>query len=151
MNNARYMREIDFARAEFYERSGLYKAIISSGGEVYQGATTIRYRRFIKPFSKFYLTSQIVYWDSQSIFMEHRFLSPKDNFVHCIAICRQRVINITLDDIMNKLLGPSIPTDSIVLENADWKKKKPEMPSEVAKWIESNDISSDVLRSGLNC
>lgn len=59
MNNARYLREIDFARAIFYERSTLYTTILSKGGSVVQGATTIRYRRFIKAFSKVIITSKV--------------------------------------------------------------------------------------------
>lgn len=59
MNNARYLREIDFARAHFYEKTTLYKTIISKGGSVVQGATTIRYRRFIKTFSKITITSRV--------------------------------------------------------------------------------------------
>lgn len=143
MNNARYLREIDFARVDFYERTNLYRTIRSKGGSVVQGATTIRYRRFIRPFSLFRLTSKIVYWDEQSIFMEHRFISPADSFVHCIAICRQRVLNCSADDVIDTLLadeknqmknggivpaklemGTTIPATTMVSE-------KPEMPLEV--------------------
>jgi acyl-CoA thioesterase FadM len=78
MNNCRYFREMDFARVDFYERTGLYKLILQKKGSVFQGAATIRYRRFIRPFTRFHLTSKIVYWDDQNIYMEHRFLSLKD-------------------------------------------------------------------------
>lgn len=59
MNNARYLRELDFARVDFYERTQLYKTIISKGGSVVQGAATIRYRRFIRPFTMFRITSRV--------------------------------------------------------------------------------------------
>jgi acyl-CoA thioesterase FadM len=59
MNNARYLRELDFARVDFYERSGLYKRIRQKGGAVVQGACTIRYRRFVRPFSVFKITSKV--------------------------------------------------------------------------------------------
>lgn len=59
MNNARYLRELDFARADFYERTGLYRAICSQGAGVVQGAATIRYRRFLKPFTIFKITSKV--------------------------------------------------------------------------------------------
>uniref|UniRef100_T1GPB0 Protein THEM6 n=1 Tax=Megaselia scalaris TaxID=36166 RepID=T1GPB0_MEGSC len=59
MNNARYFREIDFARADFYERTCLYKKILAKGGSVVQGASTIRYRKFIRPFSLFRITSKV--------------------------------------------------------------------------------------------
>jgi acyl-CoA thioesterase FadM len=69
MNNSRYLREIDMARADFYERTGLYKIICNKGGGIVQGAATIRYRRFIKTFHRFNITTKIIYWDDKSIFM----------------------------------------------------------------------------------
>lgn len=104
MNNARYLRELDFARVDFYERTHLYRTIVAHGGAVVQGASTIRYRRFIRPFRTYRITSRIVYWDEQSIFMEHRFVSPRDGFVHCVALCRQRLIDCTATDVIGALL-----------------------------------------------
>ncbi|XP_026461545.1 protein THEM6 [Ctenocephalides felis] len=142
MNNARYLREIDFARVDFYERTGLYRSIIQNGGAVVQGASTIRYRRFIRPFSKYRITSKIVYWDDKSIFMEHRFISCSDQFILAIAICRQRLISCDARDAIGRLLeNPLAPAPKIP-------NYKPAMPLEVAKWIESNEISSAILRSG---
>lgn len=142
MNNARYLREIDFARVDFYERTKLYHTIRAKGGSVVQGATTIRYRRFIRPFSLFRLTSKIVYWDEQSIFMEHRFLSPADGFVHCIAICRQRVLNCSAEDVIGTLLtdeknqmknGGIVPEklENGTIPATTTVSAKPEMPLEV--------------------
>jgi hypothetical protein len=63
MNNARYLRELDFARVDFYERTDLYRTIRAKGGAVVQGACTIRYRRFVRPFSIYNITSKVT-WDS---------------------------------------------------------------------------------------
>lgn len=59
MNNARYLRELDFARVDFYERTQLYRTIRSKKGAVVQGACTIRYRRFVRPFSCYKITSKV--------------------------------------------------------------------------------------------
>lgn len=95
--------------------------------------------------------------------MEHRFLSPRDDFIHCIAICRQRIINCSVDEVMSQLLGgnlvanggtstdfhPSARIGPDSLENGDvMTKLKPELPTEIAKWMEYNEISSKKLRSG---
>lgn len=169
MNNARYLREVDFARVDFYERTRLYRTIRSKGGSVVQGATTIRYRRFIRPFTRFSISSRIVYWDNQSIFMEHRFIGRSDGFIHCIALCRQRVIECSAEDVMAALLKPSSATatsstacleklenglgggvtGTTVASGSEYAAKlKPELPPEVAKWLEWNEISSASLRSG---
>lgn len=135
MNNARYLREIDFARVDFYERTKLYKTILSKGGSVVQGATTIRYRRFIRPFTLFQITSKIIYWDDQFIYMEHRFVSPVDGFIHCIAICRQRLINVVADEVINCLLltqqNSFIKSGLGKVENGDLIQGKPEVPIDV--------------------
>nr|CAD7427037.1 unnamed protein product [Timema monikensis] len=136
MNNVRYLREVDFARADFYERSKLYKKIRSKGGAVVQGSCTIRYRRFIRPFSIFRITSKIIYWDEKSIFMEHRFITPKDDFVRAIVLCQQRVIKCDANDVMKELMDVESGIE------------KPQVPMEVAKWIECNEISSGNLRNG---
>lgn len=129
---SRYLRELDFARVDFYERTGLYKMVRSFGGGIVQGSATIRYRRFIKPFKLFAITTKIVYWDAQSIFMESRFLG-RDGFIHAIAICKQRVIDCSAEEIMEILLKETPTTESASqkLENGDLIKLKPEMPLEV--------------------
>lgn len=59
MNNSRYFRELDFARADFFERTGLYRKVLSKGGEILQGAATIRYRRYIRIFSRYKITTKV--------------------------------------------------------------------------------------------
>lgn len=117
---------------DFYERTGLYSTIKSLGGQIVQGAATIRYRRFIKPYSLFDITTKIIFWDAQGIYMESRFLG-KDGFIHAIAICKQRLIDVSAEDIMEIKLKET-PTSEISnekIENGDLIKLKPEMPLEV--------------------
>lgn len=141
MNNARFLRELDFARVDFYERTGLYNCIKRKKGEFALGTATIRYRRFLRLFHRYKLTSKIVYWDEQGIYMEHRFINPQDNFVNAIAIGKTRLINCSVEEVMSELLEAAGENNS---------KCKPQMPLEVAKWVESNEISSQVLRSEIS-
>ncbi|KAI8425754.1 hypothetical protein MSG28_011537 [Choristoneura fumiferana] len=119
MNNARYLRELDFARADFYERTGLYANIKAAGGAVVQAAATIRYRRYLKPFTRFTVTSKVIYWDNRTVFMEHEFVGP-GGFVHAVAVCRQRVIDTA-----------AAPIAELLLE----------------LWVQSNELSSARLRA----
>lgn len=73
MNNARYFRELDFARVDFYERTKLYRTIRAKGGAIVQGASTIRYRRFVRPFSVYKITSKV----SKVVLIIHKL---HDNF-----------------------------------------------------------------------
>lgn len=58
----------------------------------------------------------------------------KDDFVHAIVLCRQRLIDCSAEHVMEVLLPAmqeraSSPTEK--LENGDLVKLKPEMPLEV--------------------
>ncbi|XP_059486428.1 protein THEM6-like [Neocloeon triangulifer] len=146
MNNARYLRELDFARVDFYERSGLYSGIKAKGGAVVQGACTVRYRRFIRPFSIYKIESKIICWDDKSVFMEHQFVTPRDNFINAIVVCRQRIIDANAEEVMKDLLSKprgSKPSADITVESPI---ERPEVPMHIQKWIEFNDLSSASLR-----
>ncbi|XP_063986675.1 protein THEM6 [Diachasmimorpha longicaudata] len=148
MNNARYLRELDFARADFYERTSLYREICSQGKGVVQGAATIRYRRYLKPFSIYMVKSKIIYWDDKSIFMEHKFITPRDDFVRAIAICRQRLLDCNAETVMAALLERGVKnngTNDVGVTQVTH--VRPQIPPEVARWLESNEISSATLRA----
>lgn len=59
MNNARYLRELDFARFHYYDRSGIFGAVVKQGGGAVQGASTIRYRRAIPLFTPYKITTKV--------------------------------------------------------------------------------------------
>ncbi|XP_030766892.1 protein THEM6-like [Sitophilus oryzae] len=141
MNNARYLRELDFAKIDFYERTGLYRNIVAKGGSLFAGATTIRYRRFIRVFSRYQISTKIIYWDNQNIYIEHKFISS-DKFINAIALCRLRLVKCDADIIMKELIQ-DVPKN---VEVETTRRDKPELPSDLEKWIESNQISSDRLR-----
>lgn len=61
MNNARYLRELDFARFHYYARTGIYKEVKKSGGGAVQGASSIRYRRTIPIFTPYKITTEVGY------------------------------------------------------------------------------------------
>lgn len=59
MNNARFVRELDFARFDFYVRTGLYAEMQKVDGHALQGACTIRYRRPIGTFTFYKVTTRV--------------------------------------------------------------------------------------------
>lgn len=73
--------------------------------------------------------------------MEHRFVSPEDDFVLAIALCKQRLIKVESEDLIRE-----IQSNEKIPESGGY--PKPEMPLDLAKWIESNEISSGNLRNG---
>lgn len=62
MNNARYLRELDFARFHYYACTGLYERIKEQGGGAVQGASSIRYRRSIPILNPYKVTTRVRRW-----------------------------------------------------------------------------------------
>lgn len=121
MNNARYFREVDLARIDFYIRSRLFDVVRSQKGQILLGAANVRFRKFIGLFDRFKISTKITYWNEDSIFIEHRFIG-KNGFVHATLLCQQRMVNCSGEVVMDILLKQG----STILP-------KPEMPMEVGK------------------
>lgn len=69
MNNARYVRELDFARFHYYGLTGIYAAIKKRGGGAVQGASSVRYRRTIPIFNPYKIETELVWWDESAIYV----------------------------------------------------------------------------------
>lgn len=100
MNNARYLRECDFARLSYYIRNRMFKAFHAFGARMVVGALTARYRRSLGLGEAFELRSRIVAWDEKSFFLEQRFVSKSDGFISAVVLCRQNVMRGTPDQIL---------------------------------------------------
>lgn len=103
MNNARYLRECDFARFSLYARNGVFKALRYLGATMVVGATTIRYRRGLCIGESYELRSRIVTWDDKAFYLEQRFVSAKDGLVCAVMYCKQTVIRTSPDKILQHL------------------------------------------------
>ncbi|XP_023937840.2 protein THEM6 [Bicyclus anynana] len=130
MNNARYIRELDFARVNFYIRTGIYAHIKAIGGDVLQGATNIRYRRTISIFKAYKIETKLTYWEDKSLFFEHKFITF-DGFVRTVVLSRQNLINVDAETLMKSIPGAE---------------SKPECPEEIKHWIQAMEVSSAKLR-----
>lgn len=75
--------------------------------------------------------------------MEHKFITPKDNFVSAIILCRTRLTDCNANEIIQDLLN-SKASD---VQSANY--TKPEISMELYKWIEYNQISSANLRKAI--
>lgn len=133
MNNARYVRELDFARFHFYDRTGLYQEITKAKGHVLQTASNIRYRRTIPLLNLYKVTTQIVAWDEKTLYIEQQFITLSDGFVRAIVLSKQGTIGLNVPEIMAKLTGKDISY-------------RPTPPSELEDWLQSMEKSSARLR-----
>lgn len=133
MNNARFLRECDFARYSLYVRNGVFKAVRALGASMVVGASTIRYRRPLYVGEGFELRSRIVAWDDKSFYLEQRFVSSKDSLVAAVMLCKQNVIRSSPDKIMQFLCKRKVEC--------------PEYPEDLKHWISYITASSQALRA----
>ena len=150
MNNGKYFRELDFARFDFYFRTGLLSLFWGGklnsvfrnddGKKMYivQHGAMIRFRRPLNFLMPFEVKTKMVFFDKRSIYFEQTFISKPDNFVRAIALCKNTVVNCPdVVEFMRKMYNVS----------------QPECPPDLAKFLEANEISSNKLRkeSFVNC
>ncbi|KAL1506291.1 hypothetical protein ABEB36_005683 [Hypothenemus hampei] len=133
MNNARYVRELDFARFHFYDRTGIYEEIMKIKGHVLQTASNVRYRRTIPIFTAYKINTKIVTWDDATLFIEQQFVTLNDNFVRAIILSKQTTIGVNVPELMAKLSGKDISY-------------RPTPPPELQDWLQSIEKSSARLR-----
>lgn len=132
MNNGKYFREMDFARFDFYFRTGC-SAYIEARPKMFvvQHGASIRYRRSIDAFVPFKVVTRLIYWDERSLYFEQSFVSLHDGFVRAVALCKNTVVG---GSVVQMLAGLGV-------------EHVPDMPKEVELWLASQDITSSRLRS----
>lgn len=133
MNNARFLRELDFSRLDYYHRTGLYHAILSRKGTALQGATTARYRKPMSIFTFYQVTTKLVYWDEKAIYLEHKFISVSDNFVRAIMISKQNIIGLEI-------------SITELIKTIDPEMQELEAPEDLEHWLKYNESCSQKLR-----
>ncbi|CAD1475221.1 unnamed protein product [Heterotrigona itama] len=129
MNNARYLRELDFARFHYYDLSGIYAAASKRGGGAVQGASLTRYRRPIPIFTPYKITTKLIYWEDKHFYLEHEFISLTDNFVRAVVLSRQTVTNL------------KSPVSELIAE-LEPNAQRPAITKELELWIASMEESS---------
>lgn len=134
MNNARFLREVDLARIDFYIRTGLYSTVRSLNGHIWLAASTIRYRKFIKLFQRFKITTKVVYWDESSLYIQHKF-SGTDGFVHAVMYCQYKIVQCAAEEVME-----------ILLKQGKEVLARPEPPPEVRN---SNNFNSNHIQHSI--
>ncbi|CAH1159822.1 unnamed protein product [Phaedon cochleariae] len=138
LSNARYIRELDFARFHFYDRTGLYDEFRKINAHVLQSATNIRYRKPIPMFSTYKITTKVIYWEEKALYIEHQFVTLSDGFVRAVVLSKQGTIGMDVPQVMAKLTGRDVSY-------------RPEPPAEFQDWISSMEKSSNRWQSLSNC
>ncbi|HYG86293.1 MAG TPA: thioesterase family protein [Azospirillum sp.] len=77
MTNARYFSVMDLGRTDLLIRSGLAGAMLRNRWRPVLGASTMRFRRPLKPFQRYEVISRVLCWDERWFFIEQRAETPE--------------------------------------------------------------------------
>ncbi|KAL4671082.1 hypothetical protein H8959_003791 [Pygathrix nigripes] len=126
MNNARYLREADFARTAHLTRCGVLGALRELRAHSVLAASCARHRRSLRLLEPF------------EFYLEARFVSLRDGFVCALLRFRQHLLGTSPERVVQHLCQRRV--------------EPPELPADLQHWISYNEASSQLLRmeSGLS-
>lgn len=110
------------------------------------GSQTVRYRRELSFGEAYTLETRVLGWDDRAFYVEHRFVTQTEfgsgakkrkKFINAVILVKNTVLGkLGPEKLVAKL--PNLREDEQV---------RPEIPQDVAAWIDSNNISSQLLRA----
>lgn len=103
MNNARYLREADVARAAHLARCGVLGALRALGARAVLAASCARYRRSLHLLEAFEVRTRLLGWDDRAFYLEARFISLRDGFVCALLRSRQHVLGTSPERVVQHL------------------------------------------------
>nr|CCA16213.1 conserved hypothetical protein [Albugo laibachii Nc14] len=137
--NSRYLRELGFARLQFWKRNGMWDIIKANGGNLIVSSQSIRYRRELGFGQTYTIQTRLLGWDSKAFYLEHRFVrhSTKVDFVHAIVLVKNAVIgNVSPQTAICLLLKCDLDS--------------PSFRADLAAWVQYDTLSSQTLRNEKN-
>lgn len=129
LNNGRYLTLMDMGRLDLGVRTGLAKVSLQRGWMPVAGAATIKFRRELRAFARFELTSRIAHWDDRWLYFEHRML--RDGSVHTWGAVKVAVRH------WGRPVPPAEYLAAVGVQSAT-----PEPEGELARWIDVQRATS---------
>lgn len=128
MNNGRYLSYMDLGRINFMIRSDMFAKLNAESIYPVIASETVRFKKSIKLFQKFDLTTKILGWDDKFIYMKHRCMVNGE--IYTIALVKAAFLRKN-----NKgLIDTKELMKAIQLLNI----QSPPLPLYVTNWNESD-------------
>lgn len=132
MNNGVYLTIMDLARTDMLIRSRMMGGVISRKWYPVVAAEAIRFKRSLKPFTRYEIETEVVCWDHRAFYIVQTF-TQGDNFI-AKAVVEARFLSTS---------GRKIPAADLI-ELAGRKEASPPMPEWIANWQSAQPAMSDV-------
>jgi acyl-CoA thioesterase FadM len=152
MNNARFLRELNFSRRTYFFKYGLWPIVKKQQRNFFVVAQTIRYRRELRVWDKYVIRTKIIGCsDAQDCFFVESRFENRDKFVNAIHYCKYKLVgdkkkdsNSSVDEIKPSELLTKVGIVGVA--NVDTKGNSRFLDS----WDEANAISSRELNPRLS-
>ncbi|CAF0876756.1 unnamed protein product [Adineta steineri] len=143
MNNARYLRESDFARISLLLETGLWNSIVKrrkngmKDAHALVSALQIQYRQSIELGDRFKFISRINAWDDKAFYLEQWMIREKTNekvfslLVRLAVTPRSLTPQMLVDDIQNKSIESPPFSPSMQSFKDNYKINFQEIPSKL--------------------
>ncbi|WP_413583319.1 acyl-CoA thioesterase [Bdellovibrio sp. HCB288] len=127
INNGVYFSMQDLARIDYMIRMGAAPKFSANGWYPVVVAERMRFKKSIKPFQKFQISTRLVHWDDKYTYIEHKFLVKGEPVAW--GMIRARFL---------KKSGGLVSTEEL-LGVLGIPLQKPEMPAHLKAWAEAED------------
>lgn len=131
MNNARYLGLLDLGRTDLMARSGFGKIIADRGWYPVVGAQTITYKRSLKLWQRFVVTTRVLGFDERAAYMEQEF--RRGGQLYARAVVQARFL---------KRSGGTVATADLIAAAGGAPEGHDELPGWVADWAAATRIAS---------
>lgn len=103
VNNGRYLTLMDLGRYDLIFKTGLLPMVKNHGWYPVLSTAAIRFRRSLRPFQRFDLTTEIVWWDEKWFFIEHTLIAGGEVYARALVkgLFRDRSGNVSVSRMLN--------------------------------------------------
>lgn len=126
LTNSRYFALMDAARYDMVIRSSTWKAWRENGWFPVVASQRIRFRRSLRPWTKYLIRTRTLGWDERNLYIAQQF-EALDGTVYAEATIRAAILSrgggrVSLDDLMRA---------------SGWTGPAPVLPQRIKTWVEA--------------
>lgn len=148
MNNARYIRELNFSRRRLFSLNRIWPILRQKGMNLIVQSQMIRYRKDMKCWQNYIIRSKVIYWSDnpkdECFYLESRF-EDKTGFVIAIHHLKYRIIGPKCCDLKPSSLIREANLIPISTDYSNYNNESNLPPDYLVSWIDSMKISSEAL------
>lgn len=130
VNNGTYLQMMDVARNNQVADLGVSTVARRKGWAPVVAASTMKYRRSLRPFDRFEITTRILGWDERVFYLEQVFTRGDELCARGIVASRfldRKGNRFSPFDVVRDVMGEDLPS--------------PELPEDVAAWARAIDVA----------